>query len=298
MKAYKIVLALCITFAVLIAMHQISRIFPRFIDETVITRNYDLRHTIDPVITSDTINPKLTVEVSRGKIPDGYKLRLYFRPSSLGDYRGEISFIRREMSPASERDNFYEITLPKKDYSFQYEYYFLLEDSSDVVMASLPDQSSGKSALSYWIRFDRKAPLPLLVAHILVMLAAIMFVSLAFLTSLEKLQNSDSNLRLGKQILWAVVFLLIGLFGLGVWMQYQMTGVYWKGIPLGRDIANSAGLVVFCYWLIILLLLKGSAFTSNPSKNILPPMGARFLTVLGFLMTVIMVLIPHNMGDF
>jgi hypothetical protein len=298
LKAYKIVLALCITFAVLIAMHQISRISPRLIDETVTTQNYDLRHTADPIITGDTVNPKLTVEVSRGKIPDGYELRLYFRPSSLGAYRGEISFIRREMSPASGRDNIFEITLPKKDYGSSYEYYFLLEDSSDAVMASLPDQGSGKSELSYRIRFDREKPLPLLVAHILIMLAGLMFVSLAFLTSLEKLQNSDSNLRLGKQILWAVVFLLIGLFGLGVWLQYQMTGVYWKGIPLGRDIANSAGLVVFCYWLIILLLLKGSAFTSNPSKNILPPMGARFLTVLGFLITVIMVLIPHNMGDF
>jgi hypothetical protein len=298
LKAYKIVLALCVTFAVLIAMHQISRISPRLINETVTTRNYDLRHTADPIITSDTINPKLTVEVSRGKIPDGYELRLYFRPSSLGDYRGEISFIRREMSKVPGQENIYEITLPKKDYGFQYEYYFLLEDSSSAVVASLPDQSSGKSGLSFWIRFDREKPLPLLVAHILVMLAAIMFVSLAFLTSLENLHDSDSNLRLGKQILWVVVFLLIGLFGLGVWLQYQITGIYWKGIPLGRDIATSAGLVVFCYWLIILLLLKGSAFTSNPSKNILPPMGARFLTVLGFLITVIMVLIPHNMGDF
>ena len=298
MKAYKIVLALCITFAVLIAMHQVSRISPRIIDETVTTRSYDLRHTINPIITSDTINPKLTVEVLRGEIPDGCELRLYFRPSSLGNYHGEISFIRREMSRASGEDNIYEITLPKKNYGSRYEYYFLLEDSSDAVLASLPDQGSGKSDLSYWIQFDREKPLPLLVAHILVMLTAIMFVSLAFLTSLEKLQNSDSNLRLGKQILWAVIFLMVGLFGLGVWLQFQTTGVYWKGIPLGRDIANTAGLVVFCYWLIILLLLKGSAFTSNPSKNILPPMGARFLTVLGFLITVIMVLIPHNMGDF
>lgn len=298
MKKYKIVLALCLTFAVLIGMHQISTGSARFIDEIVTTQDFDLRHIADPIIKSDTINPQLTITVSRGEIPEGYELRLYFRPSSLGDYRGKISFIRRNMSRAQERENIYEITLPKKEYGSSYEYYFLLEDSSDAVIVSLPDQSSGKSGLSYHIHFVRETPVLLLVAHILVILTAVIFVSLAFLTSFERLYDSDSNIRLGQQILWAVIFLLIGLFGLGVWLQYHITGVYWKGIPLGRDIANSAGLVVFAYWLIVLLLLKGSAFTSNPSSNILPPMGARIVTLLGFLLTVIMVLIPHNMGEF
>ena len=202
MKAYKIVLALCITFAVLIAMHQISRRSSQPFTQTASTNNLALRHTVNPIINSDTINPKLEVEVTRGKIQNDYQLRLYFRPSSLGDYQGEISFIRREMRPVSGRENIYEITLPKKDYGSQYEYYFLLEDSSDVVMASLPDQNGDNNELTYRIRFDRKAPLPILLAHILVMLAAIMFVSLAFLTSFENLDDSASNLRLGKQILW------------------------------------------------------------------------------------------------
>jgi hypothetical protein len=83
-----------------------------------------------------------------------------------------------------------------------------------------------------------------------------------------------------------------------MWMQYDVIGTYYHGWPSGRDIANTLGIIVFIYWLLMLILMKGSGFAARPSKNWIPPVAARVLTIIGFFVSIGLFLVPHNIGEF
>jgi len=296
-KPSKIVLALCITLIILVVANEFTWRDISPVRESAQVLDINLTHTFYPVISGESKDARLTVDVTGGRLPNGNHLAIYFRPTSLQDYKGEISFTRKEMKQSANNRDTYEIVLPRRDYGAGYDYYILLEDSTGAVNASFPSQSAGGN-LMYSFRFEGENPKPLLLAHTVVMLLGLLFSTLAFMTSLENLDNTDANVRLGKQILWLVIILLVGIFPLGIWLQYQALGIYWNGLPMGRGIANTANLFAFCYWLVILILMKGSAFKSNPPGNIVGPMAVRVLTWLGFVITIGIFLMAYTAGDF
>jgi hypothetical protein len=297
MKPYKIFLALLFTLAIIIGIRYTNQNY-NHIERKAYAEGIVLSHEFNHICYEDDGDVVITVGVEGGSLPEGNSIGFFYKPARLSGQEGEIAYTRYEMRQAFNNPDRYEITIPRGEKGDKVLYYIELDDAGGNEIAALTSEQGAGGTRETWLMFANRSPSFLFVGHVLVMLAGFLFVSLAFLTSLSNLKNTENNIILGKQILWAVIFILIGLVPLGMVLNNQMYGTYWQGLPLGNYITGSLGFVIFAYWLTMLILMKGSAFMSDPSNNILPPSGARLLTVIGFLITAVGYLVPHGTGEF
>jgi protein-S-isoprenylcysteine O-methyltransferase Ste14 len=83
------------------------------------------------------------------------------------------------------------------------------------------------------IRFKGRVPIALLLAHILVIFAAMLFSTRAGIAALDR--RSDPR----RLAVWTAVLFFIGGFILGPLMQKFAFDAWWTGFPLGKDLTDS-----------------------------------------------------------
>lgn len=100
------------------------------------------------------------------------------------------------------------------------------------------------------IRFKGHVPRPLLLIHIVFMLAGIL---LGIRTGLEALHSEGKHVKL--LVLTLIVTAVGGLF-LGPWIQKLAFGDWWTGFPLGRDLTDSKTMFIVLVWTLAFLFGK------------------------------------------
>ena len=97
------------------------------------------------------------------------------------------------------------------------------------------------------IRFKGHTPLPLLLAHVLVIFAAMLFSTRAGLAALDR--QSDPR----RLAVWTAILLFAGGFILGPLMQKFAFDAWWTGFPLGTDLTDSKTLFAMLVWLVAIV---------------------------------------------
>ena len=98
------------------------------------------------------------------------------------------------------------------------------------------------------LRFKNSVPLWLLIPHILLMFAAMLFSNFSGILAFIK---QDLFYRYAKWALWC---LLGGGLVLGCIVQKISFGQFWTGWPLGQDLTDNKTLVIVLFWLAALWL--------------------------------------------
>jgi hypothetical protein len=299
MNLIKIIVAILITMALLFVARKASQRVVSNVSESVTAGELTLQHVCSHIARGDTASARLDVRVDGGLLPDGSVIALYFTPRVGGERPAATAAYRRgEALVVPGEGLVYRATVPNQGRGTEFAYYFQLESSAGAVVAALPSSVSGSGASNLWFRFEGEGATWLLVTHIAGMFGAFLLMVLAFMTACENLRIKPVKVRLGKQVLWSTIILFMGTFPIGIWLEYQVYGTYWTGIPLGRDITDSKALIVFVYWLFLLIMLKGSALAAEPRRDLVKPTVARILTIVGVLISIGLYLIPHSSGNF
>lgn len=97
------------------------------------------------------------------------------------------------------------------------------------------------------IRFKGEVPTGIQLPHVVVMILAMLFSTVAGLFALGKI----SNYRIYGYI--TLILLIIGGFILGPAMQYHAFGDAWTGIPFGWDLTGNKTLIAFLGWTTAIL---------------------------------------------
>jgi hypothetical protein len=126
------------------------------------------------------------------------------------------------------------------------------------------------------LRFKGHVPTPLLLAHILVIFAAMLFSTRAGLAALDR--KSDPR----RLALWTAILFFVGGFILGPLMQKFAFDAWWTGFPLGKDLTDSKTLFAMLAWVVALVAGRGGR------KN-------RGWVLAASVMTLIVFLIPHSL---
>jgi hypothetical protein len=126
------------------------------------------------------------------------------------------------------------------------------------------------------IRFKGPVPTALLLAHVLVIFAAMLFSTRAGIAALDR--GSDPR-RLAA---WTAVLFFVGGFILGPLMQKFAFDAWWTGFPLGRDLTDSKTLFAMLAWVVALVAGRGGR------KN-------RGWVLAASVVTLIVFLIPHSL---
>ncbi len=126
------------------------------------------------------------------------------------------------------------------------------------------------------LRFKDRVPIWILVPHVLVIFAAMLFSTAAGLAALDKKRDPR------RLVLWTVGLMFLGGFILGPLMQKFAFGVAWAGFPLGTDLTDNKTLIAFLAWIVAL----AAGRKGRPARPFV--LGASLVTLVVFL-------IPHSL---
>jgi hypothetical protein len=126
------------------------------------------------------------------------------------------------------------------------------------------------------LRFKDPVPGWVLIPHVLVMFAGMLFSTAAGLAALDKKRDPR------RLVLWTVGLLFLGGFVLGPLMQKYAFGVAWAGFPRGTDLTDNKTLVSFLFWI--------AAFWAGRKGK-----PARPFVIAASLVTLLAFLIPHSL---
>lgn len=99
------------------------------------------------------------------------------------------------------------------------------------------------------IRFRNDVPAGILVPHILLMFAAMLFAVYTFLLAITRKEY-------GRWLKITVATLFVGGFVFGPLVQHAAFGPWWTGFPVGTDLTDNKTLLSFLFFLAALLTLK------------------------------------------
>lgn len=149
----------------------------------------------------------------------------------------------------------------------KYEYLVFIDDGEGEPVSITGDKL-------IYARYKAEVPMPVLLAHILVVFASM---TLAIRTTFEALIDGQFQ-----WMIWAtLISLLIGAFILGPLVQLYAFGVWWSGIPFGYDWTDNKVLVELVFWLLAVFQNRGER------RN-------RWSVYLAGIVTLIVYFIPHS----
>lgn len=124
------------------------------------------------------------------------------------------------------------------------------------------------------IRFKGDVPAGVLVPHIILMFAAMLFACYAGIMAIIK------NPTFKKYTLITAVILFVGGFIFGPLVQHYAFGMYWSGLPFGADLTDNKTLFA-------LLAILAAVFTGKWKWN-------RIVTIIAVLVMFIVFSVPHS----
>ncbi len=126
------------------------------------------------------------------------------------------------------------------------------------------------------LRYKDPVPVWIIIPHVLVIFAAMLFSTAAGLAALDRKRDPR------RFVLWTVGLMFLGGFVLGPLMQKFAFGVAWAGFPLGTDLTDNKTLIAFLAWIV--------AWAAGRKGR-----PARPFVVAASLITLVVYLIPHSL---
>ena len=132
-----------------------------------------------------------------------------------------------------------------------------------------------------------------LIAHVVVIFAALFFFILAGYFAYRGLKQRKAGLHVPRLALAGTVLFFIASIPLGMIVGYQTYGKPWTGFPVGNDLTDNKSLFILLYYVAATFFYRGSALRKDPSSDLLPARALPYVYMTGFLLTVVLFLIPH-----
>lgn len=285
MKFFKYVLAFVLTVVLLGIARHISIRVPEFMETA--SDGIKLSHTS----VTDKVGPGDVEILATLVVPESeqdYSLSLFYK---IG--KGEGQFTRARMQPVEGTDDQFSAVIPSQPKGKRVYYYLSLSDNQGKKILTLPEKIDLLND-PLFVKFKGKVPAYVIGPHVLLMFASVFFVFLVLFTSLEVLWGKDLLHQLSVYSLWAAILVFTGGVPLGILVTNLTFGEIWGGFPIFTDMTDSKTSILIFYWIIFLILIKGSAFRKDKANNLLPDKTLAWFGILGFILTLAIYLIPHS----
>ena len=285
MKIFKFILAFILTLFLLAVARKISTREPEYL--AVINDSISLSHT---TVTAKVGEGEVRIDATL-KTPEpleNYSFELFYR---IGKGKGEYKSLKMELIEGTT-DQFVAF-IPSQPKGKRAYYYLSLSDNQGKEILTLPEKVNLLND-PYLIKFKGKVLPVILILHVLAMFGSVFFVFLVMASAFEIIFNKDSIRQLSIYTLWATILSFLGGVPLGILVTNQTFGEIWGGFPIFTDITDSKTSILIFYWVILLTLMKGSAFKKDKNFNLLPEKALAWFALLGFILTLAIYLIPHS----
>lgn len=162
---------------------------------------------------------------------------------------------------------------------------------SDGDTRRLPEESGS----FFLIKFKGTYSSLVLILHIAAMFGSFFFMFMSFFSAIEILKGTEDQRRTVGFARWVLILSFLGGWPLGFILNYQAFGVLWEAFPFGFDITDNKTQLMFVFWLISLLLVRGSFLGRDIKSDTLGPKGFAFAVIVSFVVSLFLFIVPHSL---
>lgn len=287
MKTLKVIVAIVVTVALFFISKHITESDQPLREYRMRSGDYELTHVTTGFHSGLDTSPVFSVRVSGPLSGKSLKATLiYFVPDPTGlGIPSDTS--RALMMLAEDSRNEYDASIQPLEAGEAIWYCVQVEDSSSSVLGTIPDDARSSSEYLEF-RFKGIAPVWLVILVAGFLAAAMFSATLALISSVTLTCHLAFIDSLGKEALWTTIFLLLGGGVFSAMLSHEVTATAWGGWPFGvANLADTATEAAVICWLILTILLKGSAFSALSKHNLISSSRARIITLVCYPLIVI-----------
>jgi len=282
MKFWKIGLAFLCTLLLLVFTRKTTAV--RSVEKAVQQQDILIEHNTVPKQVGDEI------PVISAKVQGASEVRLVYKIGEDGEYQ----WIK--MSPKPDEEDVFVASIPLHPKGIKAWYYLeaLRDGEEGETKVTLPEKSLGQ-VRPIRLKFEGEVPPYVIIPHILCIFGAIFFATLTLFSAID-LKKGRAILRKSVKLCAVTILLLfLGFFPLGWAMNYFAFGVLWEAFPFGKDVTDNKSQIMFLFWLFTLFMVKGTFWGKGETKNLVSGRTYSKLVIVSFVVTVIMLAIPHSL---
>ncbi len=159
------------------------------------------------------------------------------------------------------------------------------------IVARIPENEGS----SLYIRYKGEVSRTVLILHIIFMFLSFYFMVQALWSAVGILAGRAWKGEAVSHARWVLLSSFIGGWPLGFILNYQAFGVVWEGFPFGYDITDNKTQIMFVFWLVSLLLVRGSLMGRGEERDALAPRGFAAAVVVSFVVSLLLFIVPHSL---
>jgi hypothetical protein len=134
-----------------------------------------------------------------------------------------------------------------------------------------------------------------LVLHVIFMFGAFFFMVQSFWGALRILSGSEGKPGTVQLVRWVILTTFVGGWPIGFILNYQRFGMLWEGFPFGYDITDNKTQIIFLFWIVTVLLVRGSFFGGGESRDSLGARGFAWAVIVSFVVSLTLYMVPHSL---
>jgi len=282
MKFWRIGLAFLCTLLLLVLTRKTTAV--RSVHEVVQQQGILIEHNTVPKQVGDE------VPVISAKVEGASEVRLFYKIGKDGEYQPV------KMSPKQGEENVFVASIPLHPKGIKAWYYLeaVRDGEEGEVKVTLPEKTSAHVKLVR-LKFEGEVPACIVIPHVICIFSAIFFATLTLFSAVGLKKGKTTLRKSVKLCAVTLLFLFIGFFPFGWAMNYFAFGVLWEAFPFGSDVTDNKSQIMFLFWLFTLFMVKGTFWGKGETKNLVSGPGYSKLVIVSFVVTVIMLAIPHSL---
>ncbi len=134
-----------------------------------------------------------------------------------------------------------------------------------------------------------------LVLHVVFMFGALFFMIQSFWGALRILSGSEGKPGTVRLVRWVILTTFVGGWPIGFILNHQRFGTLWEGFPFGYDITDNKTQIIFLFWIVTVLLVRGSFFGRRESRDVLGARGFAWAVIASFVVSLTLYMVPHSL---
>jgi len=214
--------------------------------------------------------------------------------SSLGQPTAQMFFKIDDVTDSRdlvcEGENIYSATIPQQKKGAVVGYYLEVTTATGTKIFFPKNAEQGEL---YALMFKGEYSKFLWILHILLTIVSILLFVVAAYFAFKHIKTGYPISKTVWLSVAAFLLFFIGIFPIGMIVEYQVYGSVWDGWPSGSDFTNTKALILFVYWLVVLLLMKNTIFKKE-AKNLITDRIFASLVIIGTIITVALFIVPHE----
>jgi hypothetical protein len=205
-------------------------------------------------------------------------------------YRVKGEEALRSVMMASGADGVWRAALPEFGKGTKIYYAIELLDGGEAV-ARVPAENES----FLFIKYKGKVSSVVLILHIIFMFASFYFMMQCLWSAVGILGGRARKGEAVSNARWILLSSFIGGWPLGFILNYQAFGVIWEGYPFGYDITDNKTQIMFVFWLVSLLLVRGSFMGKGEEMDTLGERGFAAAVIVSFIVSILLFIVPHSL---